>query len=254
MNYNKLFIIFFIFLISCTDQSKNIKYKKNFISYSNKGFALIYDDKHLNNKSVNKKIDNRSLIILNKNLIKDSPVRVTNLLNGKFLVAKIGKLSKYPLFYNSVISKRIADELEINSEEPYVEIQTINIKNSFIINKAKTFKEEKKVANKAPVENITIQNIGITPKITNKKNRKILKVKNKFNYIIKIADMYFENSATMLTNRLANDHGINDIKTKKISKNTFRVYMGPFNKLESIKKNYNNIIKLNFENIEIIKL
>ena len=159
-----------------------------------------------------------------------------------------------PLFYNSVISKRIADELEINSAEPYVEIQTINIKNSFIINKAKTYKEEKKVANKAPVENITIKNIGITPITSNKKNKKKSKSINKFHYIIKIADMYFEDSAIMLRNRLSDDHGINDIKIKKLYKNSFRVYMGPFNKLESIKKNYNNIIKLNFENIEIIKL
>jgi len=254
MNYTKLFFFILIFIISCTEKSNNIKYKKNFINYSNKGFALIYDDKLIENKFINKKINDRSLIILNKNLIKDSPVRITNLLNGKYLVAKVGKYSKYPLFYNSVISKRIAEELEIDSEEPYVEIQTININNSFIINKAKTFNEEKKVANKAPVENIVIQNIGKTSIISNKKNKKLLKTKNKFHYIIKIADLYFEDSAKMLINRLINEYSINNIKIIKLSKNSFRVYKGPFKNLDSLKKDYNNIIKLNFENIEIIKL
>ena len=40
----------------------------------------------------------------------------------------------------------------------------------------------------------------------------------------------------------------------KLSKNNYRIYKGPFKNLESIKKDYKDIIKLNFENIEIIKL
>ena len=39
-----------------------------------------------------------------------------------------------------------------------------------------------------------------------------------------------------------------------MSKNNYRVYKGPFNNLDSIKKDYSDIIKLYFENIEIIKL
>ena len=39
-----------------------------------------------------------------------------------------------------------------------------------------------------------------------------------------------------------------------MSKNSYRVYKGPFYNLDSIKSEYSDIIKLNFENIEIIKL
>jgi len=39
-----------------------------------------------------------------------------------------------------------------------------------------------------------------------------------------------------------------------MSKNSYRIYLGPFNNLDSIKKDYIGIIRLNFENIEIIKL
>ena len=167
------------------------------------------------------------------------------------MIAKIGKNSKYPLFYNSVISNRIAKDLDIDKSEPYIKIQTINTKSSFIINKAKTFDEEKKVADKAPVESISIQNIGINEKI-NKKN--YLNKINNFNYIIKFADLYFEDSAFLLKKRLKLEFNIENVFIKKISINNYRVYKGPYKNLESLKNEFNNINKLDFENIEIIKL
>ena len=147
-----------------------------------------------------------------------------------------------------------SEELELNNDEPYIKIQTINSKNSFIANRAKTFKEEKNVANKAPVENITIKNIGINNLENKKKSVKFLSSDSIFLYVIKIADFYFRDSADMLINRLSGDHNIQEIKIKKLSKNSYRVYTGPFKNLDSLKKAYNNIMKLNFENIEIIKL
>ena len=75
-----------------------------------------------------------------------------------------------------------------------------------------------------------------------------------FKYIIKIADLYFEDSAKILKNRLLIEYNITNVKIKKMSKNRYRIYKGPFNNLDSIKSEYTDIIKLNFENIEIIKL
>ena len=54
-----------------------------------------------------------------------------------------------------LVSKRIASELELNDDEPYIIIEEIVDNSAFIAKKAKTFDEEKKVANKAPVEKIT---------------------------------------------------------------------------------------------------
>ena len=39
-----------------------------------------------------------------------------------------------------------------------------------------------------------------------------------------------------------------------LSKKQFRVYLGPYKNLNTIEKNFNKILKLEFENIEIIKL
>ena len=252
MHYKIIFFFCIFLLTSCAEQSKKINYTKKFNTYSNKGFALIYDDKMYKNKLIDKKLNDRSLIIFNNFLKKETPVRITNLINGKYLVAKVGNNSKYPVFYNSVISKRIANELALDITEPYVEIKTLNQNNSFIINEAKTFEEEKKVADKAPVEGIEISNIS-----NNKKTKKIkskIKSNNSFEYIIKIADLYFLDSAKILQNRLKIEYNIINVNIKKMSKNSYRIYKGPFKKLDSLKREYNDIIKLNFENIEIIKI
>ena len=251
MIYKISIYLLLFFLFSCANQNLNQSNNKIFETYSNKGFALIYNKNLLKKKIVNKKIDQRSLIIFNNNLNNDTSVKITNLLNNKNLIAKVSNKSKYPTFYNAVISERIANDLEIDILEPYIQIQTIDLRNSFIASKAKTFDEEKKVANKAPVKSIKIQNIG-SSNITNNKS-KLLKNKT-FKYIIKFADFYFNESALLLKKRLIEEFNINDVSIKKMSKNRFRVFKGPFNNLESIKNEFNDINKLNFENIEIIKL
>ncbi len=251
--YKFLLFIFFIFVISCDNQSKKINYTKKFINYSNKGFALIYDENLYKKKIINKELDERSLLIFNNVLEKETSVKITNLINGEYLIAKVSKSANFPVFYNSVLSKRIADNLSIDKNEPYIEIKTLNQKDSFIIAKAKTYDEEKEVANKVPVESIVIKNISNNSKKNNTINKK-KNSNNSFKYIIKIADLYFEDSAIILKDRLKNDYNIENIKIKKMSKNKFRIYMGSFSNLDSIKKEYSDIIRLDFENIEIIKL
>jgi len=82
-----------------------------------------------------------------------------------------------------------------------------------------------------------------------------LNVKNtKFEFIIKFADLFFEESAITLKKRLEDEYNLKDINIKKMSKNLYRVYKGPFYNLGSIKNVYNEIANINFENIELIKL
>ena len=247
----KIIIFLAIILTSCETTNKKVITNKDFKNYSNDGFALIYNNDIFKKRIVSKKIDQRSLIIFNNKLKKDTDIKITNLLNEKYLIAKVGKSSKYPIFYNSVISERIATELDIDPDQPYVRVETINSNNTFVANKAKTFDEEKKVANKAPVDSISIQNISIEKD----NNTKVKNVKNtKFEFIIKFADLFFEESAITLKKRLEDEYNLKDINIKKMSKNLYRVYKGPFYNLGSIKNVYNEIANINFENIELIKL
>ena len=250
MLYKKLLILCcFILLNNCT--ATNLT--KNTISNSldnpfiNKGFSLIYSDKFYDNKIISKKINERSLVIFQKNLKKNTIVKITNILNNKSVIATVGSNADYPLFNNAVLSLRIADEIEINKNEPYVEILEVLEDKVFVAKRAKTFEEEKKVANKAPVNNINISDLNIEKANTKNELRK------KFSYEIKIADFYFNDTASLLVDRIVNETKIKDIKIKKINEKKYRVYAGPFNNINSLQKSFNDISILEFENIEIIK-
>ena len=219
------------------------------IVYSNKGFALIYAE-DLNNP-LEFKLDNTSINILSPNLPNGTPVRITNIINGKSLITVVKKKTVLPIYYNSVITNRIASELSINPSEPYVHIETINSNKLYVANDVKTFDEEKEVANKAPVDDIMVQSISLE---TEKKESKIENFVTNFNYIIKFADFYFEDSAIMLKNRLFEEYKIKNILIKKLSQNNFRVYKGPYKDFEKLKKGFHNTENLDFDSIEIIKL
>jgi len=250
MYYKKiLLLIFCIFLSNCT--SVNLVNKKPIITsavnFSNKGFALVYNDDLFKKKIVSKKITERSLIIFQKNLKKNTQVKITNILNNKSIIGTVGDNSKYPSFNNSVLSIRIADELDLDINQPYIEILEILENSIYIAQKTKTYDEEKTVAVKAPVDGISINDLNLK-KINSQKN-----YSSKFSYIIKIADFYFMDTALLLLKRIKTKKSIDHIKVKKISDKKYRVYLGPFNNINSLQKSFNDISILQFENIEIIK-
>jgi len=246
---NILFIIILIFLSNCTTGTlvKDKPTIELINGYSNKGFALVYSADLYKQKIISKKISERSLIIFQKNLKINSQVKITNILNNKSTIAIVGKSSKYPLFYNAVLSIRIAEELDLDSNQPYVEILEIVENAIFIAQKAKTFNEEKNVAVKAPVEGISINDLFIDKKDSQET------LITKFSYTIKIADFYFNDTALLMLGRIKTESSIKNPKIKKISDNKHRVYLGPFNNINSLQKSYNDISILGFENIEIIK-
>ena len=212
MNF-KIILIFILFLYSC--ETKNINISDRDIispstSFSNKGFALVFDEGLKKKKIINRKIDNRSLIVFQRNLKKNTNVKITNLLNNKSILAKVGGNSRYPNFYNSVISKRIYQELELDENEPYIEIVAISNNSTFFAKKAKTFEEEMEVADKAPVEGISISDLS-----KNKKKIKNVKVKSEFKYIIKIADFYYKKTAEMMQIRIKDELNLDYSKILK---------------------------------------
>ena len=249
MNRKNLLILILFFLCSCSINVTNKKVAEtlSLSGFKNNGFTLVYDDKLYKNEIISSKMDDRDLLIFQKNLKKGTTVKIKNNMNSKSIIAKVGINANYPAFNNSVVSKRIASELGLDFDEPYVEILEILNNSSFIAKKAKTFEEEKKVANKAPVEAISINDLSSNEN-TVKKN-----IKKNFSYIIKIADFYFYDSAKLMKKRIKEETKVEKIKLKSLSETNYRVFLGPFYNLNSLKKAFNDISLLNFENIEIIK-
>ena len=247
MKFKYFFLIFFLF--SCVEDVKlinknNIQIKKTFIS---KGFTLIYNDNLIKKKTIKKRIDDREYVILHSFLERNTYVKIFNPINSKTVIAKVKYKTNYPIIYNSVITNRIAEELELNYEDPYVEIIEIRKNDTFIAKKAKTFDEEKNVANKAPVTDININVISIDPE-----NTDIRPKKNE--YIINIGEYYYLDTANIVKNRLINEAKLSNIKIKKISEKKFRVYAGTYTLFNTMKKTYFIISKLGFEHLDIIKI
>ena len=107
-------------------EKKQLEIESSKSFFITKGFTLVYDDQLYANKLVGSKIEKRSLIIFQKNLKKNTDVKITNLNNSKYIIVKVGKKTNYPIFFNSVISQRISKELEIDQSDPYVEIIEIH--------------------------------------------------------------------------------------------------------------------------------
>ena len=251
MNYKSLLIASFIFLLGCEQNNfnKNVIDQEILTKYKNSGFALVYDAVLKKEKKISKKIDNKSLFIFHKSLKKNSFVKITNPINQKTVIAEvISSNVKFSDFYNSVITLRIVEELSLDLNDPYIDLILISQDSTFIAKKAKTFEEEKKVAEKAPVDGITIDNLGDT----NLKNNESIKDKI-FNYSIKIADFYYKGSAENMSKRIINETNINNPIIKRISDTKYRVLLGPFNDIKKLKDSFNEIKSLDFENIEILK-
>jgi|TARA_B000000565_G_scaffold37204_1_gene24750 hypothetical protein len=217
--------------------------------YTNQGFALIYDENLFNKKSISKKLDNRGLFIFHTKIRKNSFVKITNPENTKTVIAQvISNKAIFSNFYNSVITKRIVDELLLDENEPYVELSLISNESTFVAKKAKTFDEEKKVAQKAPVDGITIDNLGTVEKKELPKTSQ-----SNFLYSIKIADFYYKDSAENMIQRIKDETKITNPVIKKLSQTKYRVLLGPFNDIKKIQESFDEIEKLNFENLKIIK-
>lgn len=241
----KLILLCF-FVFSCEQSIKDkSNFKKKLLSnkYQNSGFALIYN----NNLTNLKKIEDRSLNIYHKNLKKNSLVKITNPENGKYLIANVkSNRAKFSNFYNSVISLRIAEELDLDTSEPLIELVLISKDSTFVAKKAKMFEEEKEVAEKAPVDGIQISDL-------NKKKIKKKSVDSKiFSYSIKIADFYYKDTALMMIDRIKEETLIKNLRIVKLSETNYRVLIGPFNDIKSLQNSFEKMGMFNFENLEVL--
>lgn len=250
MKFKIFYIIIFFFIFSCTQDLKNIKKieKVPEKSFSSKGFALIYDDTYYNNQVVKNKLKNDENFVLHSFLKNKRLVSISNPLNSKSIIAEVINTAKYPKIYNIVITKKIAEDLLLDLDNPYVEIVTIKKNDKFVAKKATIFEEEKNVANKAPVTAIDINILSENKTITKAKK------KNKPSYIIDIGDFYYYSSASDTKKRFKEEGNITNIKIKKIGKNKFKVYSGPYKSFLSMKDTYLSLNALGFEELNVINI
>ena len=248
MNLNTivLLLISTIFLNSCADyKTDRTTKKKEKQYYSSMGFALIYSDHHYLNKVVNKKIKNDDSVAMHNLLKINTPIKIINPDNSKFIETKIYKKADYPKIFNVVISRKIASFLELDFNNPYVEIIETKKNKTFIAKKSETFEEEKNVSEKAPVDEIKMNDLTKDDTKTEKKSNK------KSNFILVISDFYYEESAINLKEDLVKKTKMNNISVKKINNKKYRLLVGPFKNFNALKTSYISLNILGFEDLNI---
>ena len=83
----------------------------------------------------------------------------------------------------------------------------------------------------------------------------MLKTKNNlnFSYSLKVVDFYFLENAKILKKNIRDNTDIEIINILSISKNVHRITLGPYDNINSLKKDFYSIRALGFENIDVIK-
>ena len=148
-------------------------------------------------------------------------------------------------FYKALISKSVAEKLELSLEFPFIEINEIKSNKSFVAKKATTDIEEKKIANKAPIDKININNISKTKRVIKKKAK---------NYSILVAEFYNLSSAKFLKEKLATilkNSNYQLININKVSEKKYELLMGPYNTINKLKNDYIVLYDSNFEDLDI---
>ena len=141
MKYN--LIILFFFLISCTQNYSKSQLNKTFNS---KGFAYIYSEEDFINKVIKKKLDKNSLQIAHNKLRPGSLIKIINIKTNDSIILKNNKRFQYPEFYKILITKPVAETLNLQTDLPLVEVIEVKKNKSFVAKKTKIFKEEEKMS------------------------------------------------------------------------------------------------------------
>lgn len=241
-------LIFLLSIFSCAEykQTQNIKEKIEPTKYSTSGFVLIYEDSLFKEKIINRKIRKNQDYVLHKSLKVNTNLLLYNPKNSKKYFAKVKK-AKFPDIYSLVITNNMANYLELDMSNPFIEIYEVKDNLKFVAKKATTFDEEKKVAEKVPVNTVSINNISENQNVSINSN------KDYFNYSILISDFYFLDSANKLKEKLTENSDIKKLYIKNVKPQVFRLASGPFKDFITLKNVYLSLNRIGFDELKIFK-
>ena len=234
-------------IYSCADyQNTKVDNRPAKQYYSSSGFALIYEDFLYDQKVINKKFNNESLLVIHSILKKNTPIQLVNPVNQKTFETKVYKIADYPKLFNVVINKKIAGLLDLDLNNPFIEIIELKKNKKFIAKKSNIFDEEKNVAEKVPVNKVEVNDLSKSDTIS------MNELKKKNNYVLVVSDFYYEDSAINLMNELKKKINSSNFFVKKINDNKYRLSSGPYKNFNALKTTYISINNLGFENLNIL--
>ena len=236
-------LIFIFFLISCSSHLTKLDNRK---PYNATGLAYIYNQEDYNKKILKKKLNNELLQISHKDLKIGTFIKLINPKTKESIVLRNMKSIEYPDLYKILITRQVAEKLNIFGDLPLIEVLEIKKNKSFIAEKAKIYQEEKKISSKAPVTTVKIANIS--------KKKTIIKKNKPEDIYIFVASFYTKEAANILKQRIIEETPNYDIKKLKIRKKNskdFEVLSGPYKSINLLKNDYIELKFFGFEELDI---
>ena len=68
-----------------------------------------------------------------------------------------------------------------------------------------------------------------------------------------MADFYYKDTAKIMLSRIKKEASIKNLRIIELSKTKYRLLIGPFNDIKSLKETFDSMNIFNFENLEILK-
>ena len=134
-------LIILVFIYSCSPKFQTIKQKNPYVA---NGFAYIYNDSDFNQKIIKNKMNNEIMQLSHQYLKTGTLIKITNPKNQESLILKNIKRIKYPDFYKIMITKPVAQKLNLRPDLPLLEIIEIKKINLLLQKKQKFLMKRKK--------------------------------------------------------------------------------------------------------------
>ena len=238
-------IILLLFTFSCSSHLTTLNQKQ---PYSAKGFAYIYNESDFSKKIIKGKMNNGIMQISHQNLRTGTLLKISNPINNEEIVLTNIKRIRYPDFYKVLITRPVAEKLNLDLKLPILDIIEIKKNKSFVAKKAKIYTEEKKIPSKAPVASVQISNIS------KNKNKTKNKIKTLDKIFIHIATFYSIETAKFLKERIIKEIPVLDqkkLRVKKINNKETQVILGPYTSVNLLKNDYIRLSNYGFEELDI---
>ena len=191
---------------------------------------------------------NDTLTGAHRSLPLPSIIEVTNLNNGKSALVRVNHREAFSSIKVVNLSEAVFKKLDMNQNGDLVKISLIDSNESFVLSKAYTYDEEKKVL-EAPVSSVVVIEKDINELSVNNTNINDINLYNKI--FINIASFAFKESAQKIKTDLSN-YNVRIFESRNLSGNTeYKVLIGPYSDVETLLIDLNDDTFKKYEDLSI---